>query len=83
MTNKTTWRTDSKHSTFESADAKRSLLLESDSNLSVKVRRRSDNTYVLKVRSEAVDETPSKSLKNKKTKNRAARRNEKNKRNKN
>ena len=83
MSNKESWKTDSKHTTFESADTKRKTLLKESENLSVKVRRRPDNTYTVKTRMSAASEPSAKKSEVKKPKNRAARRNEKNKRNKN
>ena len=63
------WSVDSNHNTFESADKKRNEL--STDSQQVKVRRRSDGTFSVKVRSTKIEEKKSKK-KSKKSKKKKA-----------
>lgn len=61
------WKNEFTATTFEEADSKRNNILKSD-KVQVKVRRRSDGTFVVKTRSATVAKSNSKKKKSAKNK---------------
>lgn len=79
------WNTDSRHQTFESANDRKLAILKEGNSIAVKIRRMSNETFVVKKRNTGSADLSGKTGQAgqpEKTKNRAARRNAKNKRNK-